>query len=126
MGIGYLLHFSLVCINFCGIQTHQKIQTFLHFQQPNEKKEQNIENEKRQKEKITQINCQLMKLMHYKQNNQIEGKKKVFSSSSSCSSSTSTLVLLRLLFLDFALLILLLLDLFFLKCLGDKITIHEA
>ena len=51
------------------------------------------------------------------------GKKKgVLSSSSSCSLSTSTLALLHLLFLNFALLILLLPNLFFLRWLGVKIT----
>ncbi|KAM3744449.1 hypothetical protein ACB098_06G053800 [Castanea mollissima] len=56
-----------------------KIQTFLHFQQPNKKKK-GTKHIKRKKtiEKMTRLNCQLTKSMHYKQNNQIEGEKNYF------------------------------------------------
>ena len=46
MGTGYLLHFSPFLHQFLLHPSQSKIETFLHFQQPKENKEQYTENEK--------------------------------------------------------------------------------
>ena len=76
MGTGYLLHFSLFCISFRGIQTNQRYKLSFIFSNQTKKKEQNIENEKRQKEKITrnQLSINEINALQVEQSNW--GKKK--------------------------------------------------
>ena len=113
---------------FRGIQINQRYKLSFIFSSQTKKRTKHRKRKKTiRKDDPNQLSINEINALQTKQSNWGGGGVgKVFSSSSSYSSLTSTLVLLRLLFLNSALLILLLLGLFFLKCLGDKITIHEA